>query len=88
MLHILCFISYTAFELRYIRNVNCYAMCLFEIIIADELFIMSRNDGKKDMDISETILKNRDSKFLVIIENHFMLFFDVSLNKMSITSTG
>jgi len=49
----------------------------------------SKNDGKKDMETSGTMLKSLDSKFPKVIEIHFMLFFDTSLKKReSIISIG
>ena len=49
----------------------------------------NKNDGKKDMDTSGTMLNKLDTKFLKVIEILFMLFLDMSLKKrVSIILTG
>ena len=49
----------------------------------------NKNDGKKDMDTSGTMLKNLDTKFLKVIEILSVLFLDMSLKKrVSIILTG
>ena len=49
----------------------------------------NKNDGKKDMDTSGTMLKNLDTKFPMVIEILSVLFLDMSLKKrVSIILTG